>query len=427
MRNSLRAILLGATSAILMTSAGHAADQIAPPPGGFNWSGFYVGVGGGFGAVNHKLSVPGLSFNGIGGEGLFGELTVGYDHMVTDRILLGGFIDTHVGNIGPSLDADPLINADLTNSYGFDAIARLGYVLNGNTLGYVLGGYTWEHFKLDASGLLVGPGGFEHSEDRSGYVLGIGMETAIGHNWTIKAEYRYANYGDKSVLDLAPGASLNVEPSTHTFHIAANYRFGAEGTGSAIASPAYDWTGFYLGASVGAGEVVHDLSILSGLVDFNGIGGEGVFGELNAGYDHDFGNFVAGVMVDGNLSGISTDLDIGGGGGSAHVKADYGFDILGRIGMKVNPSTLAYVLGGYSWAHFKGEASAGVGGPSDSMDWSRSGYSVGGGLETAITTNTTLGIEYRYAQFADKDLGAGFLKIEPSSHTVRVGLKYKFN
>lgn len=417
MRNSLRAILLGATSAILMTSAGHAADQIAPPPGGFNWSGFYVGVGGGFGAVNHKFSVSGVgSFNGIGGEGLFGELTVGYDHMLTDRILLGGFIDTHVGNIGMSLDADPLINADLTNSYGFDAIARLGYVLNGNTLGYVLGGYTWEHFKLDVSLPFLG-GSFDYNESRSGYVFGVGMETAIGHNWTIKTEYRYANYGNNSVA----GSALHIEPSTHTFHIAANYRFGAQGAGPAIASPAYNWTGLYVGAALGAGEVVHDLSIFGGAADFNGIGGEGVFGELNAGYDHDFGNFVAGVMVDGNLSGISTDIKASGGG-SASLKADYGFDILGRIGMKVNPSTLAYVLGGYSWGHFKLE------GGGDSYDWSSNGFSVGGGLETAITTNTTLGIEYRYAQFANEDFGSsGTFEDEPSFHTVRVGLKYKFN
>jgi outer membrane immunogenic protein len=401
MRNSLRAILLGATSAILMTSAGHAADQIAPPPGGFNWSGFYVGVGGGFGAVNHKFSVLGLSIDGIGGEGLFGELTAGYDHMLTDRLLLGGFIDTHLGNIG--FDAGAF---DLTNCYGFDAIARLGYVLNGSTLGYVLGGYTWEHFDLDA---------LDYSDSRSGYVLGAGMETVIGHNWTVKAEYRYANYGNDAV-DGTFGI-LKDEPSTHTFHIAANYRFGAEGTGPAVASPAYDWTGFYLGASVGAGEVVHDLSILT--FDANGLGGEGVLGELNAGYDYDFGNFVAGVMVDGNLSSSKWDVGISGSS-LLSIKADYGFDILGRLGMKVNPSTLAYVLGGYSWGHFKVEAFGG-----DSIDWSSNGFSVGGGLETAISDHTSLGIEYRYAQFADKDFGG--LKIEPSSHTVRVGLKYKFN
>jgi outer membrane immunogenic protein len=420
---NIKTILLGAASVLIVTSAGNAADALMATPSGFNWSGFYVGVGGGFGAVNHKLGLTGLgSLNGIGGEGAFGELTVGYDHMLTDRLLLGGFIDVHGGNIGPSISAGP-VDIDLTNSYGFDAAARLGYVLNDSTLGYVLGGYTWQHYKLDTGAI-----GFDYSEDRDGYVLGVGMETDVGHNWTIKTEYRYADYGDDAVD--GTGGGLTIEPSTHTFHIAANYRFGAAGAGPAVASPAYDWTGFYAGGSIGAGAVVHDLSI-GGLADFNGIGGEGVFGEINVGYDHDFGNFVAGVMVDGNLSGISTDVDVNGAG-TARLKADYGFDVLGRVGMKVNPSTLAYVLGGYSWGHFKAEADPALLG-GGSYDWSSSGFSVGGGLETAISTNTTLGIEYRYTQYEDKDfsslLGApsGSLEDEASFHTVRLGLKYKFN
>jgi outer membrane immunogenic protein len=32
-------------------------------------------------------------------------------------------------------------------------------------------------------------------------------------------------------------------------------------------------------------------------------------------------------------------------------------------------------------------------------------FSVGGGLETAISTNTTLGLEYHYTKFADREFG----------------------
>ncbi|MGN6470778.1 MAG: outer membrane protein [Rhizobiaceae bacterium] len=400
-----RSILLGAASAVLMSSAGYAADVIqqAPvPAAGFNWSGFYVGVGGGFGAVGYNV-VP--IFGEFGGGGVFGEVTAGYDYMFTERLLLGGFIDAHLGSIGPEIKglAGPG-TVKITNQYGFDAGARLGYLLNGSTLGYLLGGYTWQQLKFSGTGVPS-----DH-ENLDGYVLGVGMETAIGHNWTIKTEYRYSHYSGNI-------GGEEIEPVTHTFHIAANYRFGANGSGPAIPSPAYDWSGFYLGASVGAGEAVNHASIL-GLIDFNGISGDGIFGELNAGYDHDFGGFVAGLMVDGNVSGIRADL------GPSSLKSDYGFDVLARLGMKVNPSTLAYVLGGYSWGHFKAPSILGPG----TQDWSSSGFSVGGGLETAVSTHTTLGIEYRYAKFADEDFNTGGLfKIEPSSHTVRVGLKYKFN
>ena len=82
------------------------------------------------------------SFNGIGGEGFFGEITIGYDFMFSDRFLVGAFADADYGNIGPSISAVPLIDADLENTYGFDVGARLGYLLNPNALGYVLGGYS---------------------------------------------------------------------------------------------------------------------------------------------------------------------------------------------------------------------------------------------------------------------------------------------
>jgi outer membrane immunogenic protein len=419
-RNCISSTLLSAAGFVILTASSYAADAAGPAAAGFNWSGIYIGAGAGAGAVNHQIGLGPLSFNGIGGEGIFGELTFGYDHMLTDRLLLGGFIDVHMGNIGPQLEIGPLLEVKFANSYGFDAAARLGYLWNESTLAYVLGGFTWQHFRLDVST----PGaGFSADADRSGYILGVGMETVVGSNWTIKGEYRYANYGDEAID--GTGGILTLEPSTHTFHIGANYRFNSDATGPAIASPAYDWTGFYVGGALGAGEVVHDISFL-GVIGFNGIGGEGVFGELSAGYDHDFGNFVAGIMADGNISGISTDLDLSGFGNLVDVKADYGFNILGRIGVKVNAATLAYALGGYSWAHFKAEANPALGG--GSLDWSGSGFSIGGGLETVVSSKMTAGIEYRYSHFEKEDFGtAGAIEVEPSFHTVRLGLKYKFN
>ncbi|MCA0051284.1 outer membrane beta-barrel protein [Mesorhizobium sp. B283B1A] len=421
-RVSAKSIFLGAVSVLALMSAAHAADVVQPvEASGFNWSGAYIGIGGGFGASVHKVSVdPLIEFNGIGGNGVFGELTAGYDHMVSERFLLGGFIDANGGNIGPSISV-PGGDIDLTASYGFDVGVRAGYLLNPSTLGYVLGGYSWQHFKLDGSGSAEG---LNFAENRSGYVLGVGLETVLRGNWTLKTEYRYADYGDKSILDLG-GASLNMEPSTHTFHIAANYRFGAQnGGGASFAAPAYNWTGFYVGGALGAGTMVHDLTLAS-TVELNGIGGEGVFGEASVGYDQDFGSWVAGVQLDARYSGIRSKLDIA----PLSIKgdADYGFDALARVGAKVNDSTLAYVLGGYSWQHFKLHGDSPVGG-GDIYDWGSSGFSVGGGLETAVSNNMTVGLEYRYSQYQKEDFGSGgVLEDTPSFQTVRIGAKYKFN
>ncbi|TIW08457.1 MAG: porin family protein, partial [Mesorhizobium sp.] len=90
--------------------------------------------------------------------------------------------------------------------------------------------------------------------------------------------------------------------------------------------------------------------------------------------------------------------------------------------------TLAYALAGYSWQYFKLDAPA----PLD-VDWGSSGFSVGAGLETAVSDKMTVGIEYRYSQFAKEDFSdefpilSGLVTSTPSFHTVRIDAKYKFN
>ncbi|TIU29205.1 MAG: porin family protein, partial [Mesorhizobium sp.] len=242
-RFSAKSILLSAVSVLALTSAAHAADvvqeQAAP---GFNWSGLYVGFGVGAGANVHEISgdiLPGASLNGIGGEGIYGEATVGYDYMVSQRFLLGALLDAHVGTIKTSLDAFGL-DADVKETYGFDVGVRAGYLLTPNTLAYVLGGYAWQKYKLDTNA------GFGMDWDQGGYFLGIGAEAAINANWTLKGEYRYTRFSTTDDLLSqfgAPDGTLNLDTSRHTFQVAASYRFNAANGGAAgFETPSYNWT-----------------------------------------------------------------------------------------------------------------------------------------------------------------------------------------
>ncbi|RWB22121.1 MULTISPECIES: outer membrane protein [Mesorhizobium] len=428
-RFSAKSLLLSAVSAVALMSAAHAAEVVQPvEASGFNWSGLYVGFGVGAGANVHEISsdfIPGISLNGIGGEGIYGEATVGYDYMVSQRFLLGALLDAHVGTIKTSLDAFGL-DADVKETYGFDVGVRAGYLLTPSTLGYVLGGYAWQKYKLDTNA------GFGMDWDQGGYFVGAGVETAINANWTLKGEYRYTRFSTTDDLLSqfgAPDGALNLDTSRHTFQVAASYRFNAaNGGGTSFETPTYNWTGFHVGGGLGAGASVHQIDVPPAGVKFNGLGGEGVFGEASLGYDQDFGSWVAGIMVDARYSGMTSELDLGGG--QINLDTDYGFDVLGRVGMKVNEATLAYALAGYSWQHFDLNASDPIG---DIIDWGSSGFSVGGGLETAVSDKMTVGIEYRYSQFEkhdfSADLGApdGSITSTPSFHTVRIDAKYKFN
>lgn len=416
-------MLLGAASAAAVVSSAYAADAVsAEAPVGFNWSGVYVGFGGGVGAVNHGLKFPGapVQVADLGAGGFFGEATIGYDYLLSERFLIGAFADARFGNIGLSTE-DGSDEFKITNDYGFDVGVRAGYLLTPSTLGYVLGGYSWQHIKADAP---FAPVGMDIDSDRDGYVLGLGLETAVAANWTLKSEYRYANYGREESLSFG---GLDAQTSTHTFHVGANYRLGAQNGGStSFSAPAYSWTGFYVGGALGAGAIADQINI--GGTEFNGYGGEGVFGELIVGYDHEINDtWVAGIQVGGRYSGMTTVL-LEDPIDSYKGKADYGFDVLARVGAKVNESTLAYVLGGYSWQHVKEEmATVGF---RDSRDWSVNGFSVGGGLETAVSSNVAVNLEYRYSRYEGQeyDIGPGTTwETIPAFHTVRVGAKYKFN
>lgn len=405
-------LLFALLAAGTVTGSAHAADTFFPVQNGYDWSGFYAGVGAGAGGGVHKLSIPGEgSLNGLGGEGVFGEVTVGYDHMFTPRFLGGIYADARFGNIGPALDIEDF-DASANADYGFDVLARAGYLVTPRTLVYALGGYSWQHFDVDADEF-----GEIYDWNSSGIVLGLGMETVIREKWTLKGEYRYSHYGTETIENF-----LDVDPSFHTFHVGLNYRFNGGSTAGGFATPAYDWTGFHVGAAVGAGALVHEIGVGGGFASLNGLGAEGVFGEISMGYDRELGNgLVVGVMADARLSGIASELVIDGLG-SASVDADYGFDILGRIGTKLDEATLVYALGGYSWQHFDVNTSPG----GSVYDWDASGFTVGAGIETALSEKMAVNLEYRYAQYADEDFGTdGLFTTDPSSHTVRIGIKRK--
>lgn len=177
------------------------------------------------------------------------------------------------------------------------------------------------------------------------------------------------------------------------------------------------WTGLYVGAGVGAGAVVHDLSL--GGFNFDGVGGEGIFGTVTVGYDVQINSrLVAGLFADYDFSGISTELS--GGGFSASADHKYSWAIGGRLGFLTNPGTLWYGTVGYTQAEFEIDSTGG-GIPVPTFQ----GYFVGAGVESQLGGGWALRGEYRFSQYESENI-AGFVDVEPSMHTVRVSLTYKF-
>ena len=193
---------------------------------------------------------------------------------------------------------------------------------------------------------------------------------------------------------------------------------GARADGSARAAPAVDppiiWSGFYLGAGGGAGAVVHDVSVdVPGVVNilrFDGVGGEGGFGTVVAGYDHQVSRyFVLGVFADYDFSRISSDLSILNGAFTASLEHKNSWSVGGRAGILTSPSTLWFATAGYSQAQFDLSSSAGS---LDLPDFK--GYFVGAGVESKFLNGWSLRAEYRFTQF-DREFGV----LDPSRHRHR--------
>lgn len=142
---------------------------------------------------------------------------------------------------------------------------------------------------------------------------------------------------------------------------------------------------------------------------YDGLSGNGVVGGIYAGYDYPVnGKLFAGVEVNASLSSakISYDDTVD----SAHIKAKESFGASARLGAMLNDNTAVYGRAG--WVNTKLKAD--VNGFSDSDH--NNALTLGGGLETRVGANTSLRVEYTYADYND------FVK----NNQIRAGVGFRF-
>jgi outer membrane immunogenic protein len=194
------------------------APMMAPV---YNWTGCYLGAGGGYGMWNQDTffeSDPGHVAIGPtqtgGGRGWFGTVQAGCDYQVSSSWVIGAFGDWDWGAIkGTTNFRDDDIGSE-TNSWTWAIGGRIGYLATPQLLAYFSGGYTQAHFDqvnfaFDETGVPNGFGLPAHTY--TGFFLGTGYEYGIGFLpglfW--KTEYRYSTFraDDLSHLTLATGVT----------------------------------------------------------------------------------------------------------------------------------------------------------------------------------------------------------------------------
>jgi outer membrane immunogenic protein len=441
----------------------------APPPVIYNWTGFYVGAGFGYGMFNLDSS---LTNNGVvesenvtsAGRGLFGTLGVGFDYQFAGRFVAGVFADWDFSDIKGHF-SDPWWEGSgaIKQNRAWAAGARIGYLVNPAVLSYFSGGFTQARFSsVTLTDFGLGQSSFDTTQAQTykGWFLGSGIEAMLPGlpGWSVKTEYRFSDYGRKDVTIYDPsgapsGAFVQVHPYVQTVRAELAYKFGwgREALGAsamAYAPPAapaaHNWTGFYVGAGGGYGmfnlgsSITQNGSLVS---DNQTVGGRGWFGTVGGGFDYQFnGHFVAGVFADWDISDIKGNWSDPYWEEGGPIKQNWAWYVGGRAGYLITPDLLAYIGGGFTQARFSDVHFFDFGIPSrpdpDTMAaQTYNGWFIGGGAEAMLPWFPGLSVksEYRFADYGAKDVpilnqpSVAVDHLHPYVQTIRTVLVYRFN
>ena len=195
-------------------------------------------------------------------------------------------------------------------------------------------------------------------------------------------------------------------------------------------APAFNWTGFYIGAQTGYvwGNADHRYS--NGAPRGNS-DPEGWIGGVHAGYNIQSGDVLYGIEADvegGDVDGNFSNLNVPTSSGSADL--NWQGSIRARLGY-VSGKALLYVTGGWAFGDFDfngGPAGNFAGGYSQALN----GWTIGAGGEFAISNNVTMRLEYRYTDFGTASgnlsptLPGVRMPVDLDTHAIRAGISYKF-
>ncbi len=248
----MRNFLISGVALAAMSGSAFAADlpsRVMPPPLPlppiWSWTGFYVGINGGYGGdrinnYGYDTGTGALFQNSAASSGFLGGGQVGYNwQFPTSNVVLGLEADIQASSIKAEYSASVIaggaaagLDAGTKIDWFGTVRGRLGYGF-GQVLPYFTGGFAYgetKSFAYGAAGFGAGAAAaYSTTKDPTGWTLGAGLEYAITHNLTVKAEYLYVNLG-KSLIYASPDglggvAALSDRANFNVVRAGLNYKF----------------------------------------------------------------------------------------------------------------------------------------------------------------------------------------------------------
>jgi outer membrane immunogenic protein len=248
----MRHIALGIVGVMCIASIASAADS--------SWTGSYIG--GDVGAVRMKSDgrfdpLPNVPFFGIfpnagdmNDTGFVAGLHAGYNWQLSPSWLggveadwswtdaKGSFTQSWVSIIGPAVRPTALTSMSISPNWLASVRGRVGNLVAPNALLYFTGGFAFADIDYSASAnneTSTYASSASFSRTRPGYVLGGGLEWALGGRWSLRGEYLFYHLdtGSRAVAfdrtgNFAPplGSSFSWgNTDLHTIRFGASYKF----------------------------------------------------------------------------------------------------------------------------------------------------------------------------------------------------------
>jgi opacity protein-like surface antigen len=278
------------------------------------------------------------------------------------------------------------------------------------------------------------------------------LSYALTDQWSVGVGGRYWYFATSSAHTQFPG----FEPSAMKFFsehyggfLQATYKFdGASGSAHAYTAPPapVTWTGYYVGGNLGAGfgrSTWSDPLGPASIGDQNQVGGALAGGQVGANYQS--GMMVYGLEAAGSwaeLTGTSTCFAgnpngvIAGQDCTTRVGALA--TLTGRIGLAAN-RTLYYAKAGPAWGHSTFGLNFGSAAPGQvaTVESNRWGWTLGGGIEHALTREWSIVGEYKYVDLGSTTVSfanvpasiaqAASPSINQHYQMLTLGVNYKLN
>ena len=240
-----------ATALSVLPFAANAADlpvrapaYVPAPPPPYSWTGFYLGVSGGFIAQHTRGTdlgpagacdgvfgpVCGDKYSASGIGGIFGGY-VGYNWQLAPNWVFG--IEADISGTAvkgdttftnPDNDLTQVVESKLT-ALG-TVRGRIGYAFD-RALLYATGGWAYGKVQNHAIRLGGSPDKDVTTDGwKSGWTAGGGLEYAILNNWTVRVEALYVDLGSKEGIGPLPcGCRFGFKNKYAIGRVGVNYKF----------------------------------------------------------------------------------------------------------------------------------------------------------------------------------------------------------